>query len=863
MTLVSKMTPMLVQYQAIKENYPGCLLLFRLGDFYEMFFEDAVLASQALDITLTRRGSKEPGEEIPMCGVPFHAADAYIARLIRQGFKVAICEQMESPEDAKKRGYKAVVRREVVRVITPGTLTEDALLEGKSHNYLATLGDYKGALALCVIDISTGDFSVEPVMVETLLSTLMKTDPKEVLLAQRVRDQAEVLLALGDYEKCLTIQPNSRFDLGVTTRRLQELLGVQTLESFGNFSPEEIVAAGAALEYVSLTQVGKMPQIKVLKKVENFKFLQLDAATRRNLELDQTLKGAFRGSLLSVLDGTLTNGGGRLLRRRLAEPLYDLQAIHHRLAQVEWMKDQGDEFPRASLAMLPDLERLLGRLSVGRGGPRDLKAVHQALGVAQTVAQWLAGFPPTPVISEFLAIQNIPALQEVLGRALQETLPFLAREGDFIAPGYHKELDGYRELRDQGRYKIMALQQQLAEEAGVPGLKIKHNNVLGYFVEITPLHKDKLTASTFIHRQTLSNVMRFTTSTLMELEQKLVSAGDLALALELRLFDELLALTHTYAPALYALAQAFSALDVTLSFATLATKWHYTKPTVTQDQAFAVVGGRHAVMEQLLHQQGGHAFTPNDCALPEEARLWLLTGPNMAGKSTFLRQNALLVILAQMGSFVPAESLHLGLVDRIFTRVGASDDLSKGQSTFMVEMVETATILNQATPKSFVILDEVGRGTATYDGVALAWAVMEYLHDHNKCRGIFATHYHELTVLETQLTGVWCYSMAVKEWQQQVVFLHRVIPGAAEGSYGIYVAKLAGIPGWVLQRAGHLLAALENPGQKNDLTTTCKNEMFQDSHIVEKLCSIDPNGMTPKEALELLYTLQGMAKTQQ
>ncbi len=868
-------SPMMIQYLKIKRDHPDGLLFYRMGDFYELFFEDAVKAAKALDITLTRRG-RHNGRDIPMCGVPVHAADGYLSKLIRGGFKVAICEQMEDPAAAKKRGGKSVVRRAVVRVVTPGTITEDELLDVRAHNYLAALAEAGGELGLAWLDVSTGDFLAQPVAAGVLGAALSRLQPGELLLADRLLQQPDLFELLGEWKSALSPLPSARFDSTNARRRLEQIFQVKALDAFGEFSRAELAAAGALVDYVELTQKGRLPRLAPPRRLAGGVVMEIDAATRRNLELTQALAGGRRGSLLGTIDRTVTGAGGRLLGARLGAPLTDTEAIAGRLDMVRFLLDDEalrDDL-RCGLRRCPDVERALSRLTLGRGGPRDLAAVRDALTEAAALRQRLSadGLAPPPE-----GIERVRAdlgfhetLVERLARALAEELPLLARDGGFIAAGYTAELDELKTLRDESRRLIAGLQSRYADETAIPSLKIRHNNVLGYYVEVTPTHADKVPVGElgpFIHRQTLASARRYTTVELSELEQKISSAADKALAVELTLFDDLVGEVTGRAEEIALAARALAKLDLTAALAELACDGRWCRPSVEDSTAFHVVGGRHPVVEAALGEAQEGGFVANHCELDEARRIWLITGPNMAGKSTFLRQNALIAVLAQMGAYVPATEARIGVVDRLFSRVGAADDLARGRSTFMVEMVETAVILNQATARSLVILDEIGRGTATFDGLSIAWACIEQLHEVNRCRALFATHYHELTSLSAKLPALACHSMRVKEWQGDVVFLHEVAPGAADRSYGIHVAKLAGLPEAVVTRAEQVLDTLEQSEQAGSLTRLADDlPLFAAgpraarkpaaSAVERRLADVQPDELSPKQALDLLYELR-------
>jgi DNA mismatch repair protein MutS len=870
-------TPMMAQFLEIKRQHPDHLLFYRMGDFYEMFFEDAAKASAALDITLTRRG-RHDGQDIPMCGVPVHAADAYLARLIREGFRVAICEQIEDPAEAKKRGAKQPVKRGVVRIVTAGTITEDNLLDARRHNFLAALAEAAGEYALASVELSTGEVEFQPVAASGLGAALARLQPGELLLGDRLLQKPELFELLADWRAVLTPQPNARFDSEAGRLRLARLYGVGTLDGLGSFGRAECAAGGALVEYIDLTQRGKLPPLSAPRRLNAGMVMEIDAATRRNLELALTLSGERRGSLLATIDRTVTGAGARRLAADLAGPLTDPSAIDARLDLVELFvrSDRLREDLRALLKECPDMARALSRLTLGRGGPRDLAGLRDGLAVTARLKPLLAALPEAAGGLLRRAVADLgehDVLTLRLGRALAAELPLFARDGGFIAAGYAFELDEWRQLRDESRRTMAALQARYAEATGIATLKIRHNNVLGYYIEVTPAHAGKLDSGPgglFIHRQTMANAMRFTTVELSEIETRIGQAADKALALELALFEDLVGEAVARAEAIQRAAAALAALDVAASHGELAVERRYCRPMVEPGTAFEIRGGRHPVVEAGL--PAGGRFVGNDCMLEAGRRLWLLTGPNMAGKSTFLRQNALIAVLAQIGAYVPAESARIGIIDRLYSRVGAADDLARGRSTFMVEMVETAAILNQSGANALVILDEIGRGTATYDGLSIAWAAVEHLHDRNRCRALFATHYHELTALATTLADLACYTMRVKEWQGDVVFLHEIAPGAADRSYGIHVARLAGLPKPVIQRAEAVLEILEQ-GEAGSALTRLADDLplftaakrspkpaapVEPSVVETALKAVNPDELTPKGALEMLYALKGM-----
>ena len=743
-------SPVMAQYLQIKEANPGCLLFFRMGDFFELFFDDAVAAAQALDIALTKRG-RHDGADIPMCGVPVHTAEAYLARLIRAGFKVAICDQVEDPAEAKRRGAR-MLRRAVTRVVTAGTLTEEGLLDARRHNYLAGIAEAGGAMGLAWLDLSTGAFALTATSEPALAGDLARLMPGEILLPERLLTRPALFELLAEWKPSLTPLPNPRFESEVARRRLQEFYGVAALDGFGNFGRAELAAAGALVDYVSLTQQGKTVHLDLPRQIATGSVMQIDAATRRNLELMTSLAGERKGSLVATIDRTVSAAGARLLAEHLAAPLTEPPAIAARLDAVAFFVDRPElrASLRERLRRCPDIERALTRLGLGRGGPRDLAALSQSLGETATLRDTLPEPGLVPLPERLAAAQRglgeHGVLVERLSRALAAELPLFAPDGGFIAAGYSDELDEWKGLRDESRRLIAALQARYAGETAIGALKIRHNNVIGYYIEVSANHAGKL-GPEFIHRQTMAGAQRYTTAELADLETKIASAAERALALELRLYEDLVAEVMARRAEIAAAAMALATLDVAAALAELAAEAEWVRPLVEESIAFEIQGGRHPTVEAALAGEGrGGGFVANDCTLPDD-RIWLVTGPNMAGKSTFLRQNALIAILAQMGSYVPARAARIGVVDRLFSRVGAADDLARGRSTFMVEMVETAAILNQAGPRSFVILDEIGRGTATFDGLSIAWAALEHLHEVNRCRTLFATHYHELTAL--------------------------------------------------------------------------------------------------------------------
>ncbi len=882
---VAPATPMMAQYLAIKEAHPDYLLFYRMGDFYELFFDDAVQASAALDIALTKRG-KHQDADIPMCGVPIHAAESYLLTLIRKNFKVAICEQVEDPAEAKKRGSKSVVAREVVRVVTPGTLTEDQLLSARRHNYLAAVSKVGNDFALSWADITDGSFHTAPCDLKNLAALVARIEPAELLMPDTLADVPALAFLREELGNRMTVLSRLKFDADAGERMLKKQFAVSALDGFGNFSRAEVSAASAVLSYLELTQKGRLPALQPPRQQAQSGIMLMDDATRRNLEIVETLSGEHQGSLLHAIDRTVTAAGGREIAEWLRSPLTDVGAINARLDGVSFFAGSPETRARVRgvLRRLPDMSRSLARLTVGRGGPRDLGAVRDALVHAFSIPDAMSGsIAPLQELPASLASilnqlrraeERLTGLHQRLVRELGLDLPLLARDGGFIAAGVHSDLDSHRRLRDDARLVIVDLEARLRAETGIGSLKVKHNNVLGYHIEITAANAEKLktteTGQKFIHRQTTAQAMRYTNVDLSDLATRIVDAAERVLSIETGLFDEMAAAVHVAAGDLADVARQVATLDVLSGLSELAVEMGYARPTVTEGREFRIVRGRHPVVEAALARQA-QGFVANDCDLSPDGpgRLWLVTGPNMAGKSTFLRQNALVAILAQTGSFVPAQEATIGLVDRLFSRVGAADDLARGRSTFMVEMVETAAILNQATDRSLVILDEIGRGTATYDGLSIAWATVERLNLVNRSRALFATHYHELTSLASRLEQVANVTVRVKEWKGGIVFLHEVLQGAADRSYGIQVAKLAGLPDDVLKRAQDVLKQLESgDGGKRARTVLDDLPLFAASvpsaqpvtvsAVEERLRQTNVDDLTPKAALDLVYELKGL-----
>ncbi len=873
---------MMVQYIKIKTDNPDSLLFYRMGDFYELFFLDAEIASKALGITLTKRG-KHLGEDIPMCGIPYHALDDYLQKLIALGYRVAICEQTEDPAKAKERGSKSVVQREVVRLVTPGTITEDRLLEPGISNILAALAQVD-QYALAFVDISTGLFKIIKTDLARLGDDLARIQPRELILAQSLFDELSNGTLLNPYEGTLQPLPSVMFDCSQAENNLKKFYAVKSLDAFSPLSPAELSASNAILSYIERTQIGQRPILSRPEPEEEVSIVYIDAATRANLELTRTRSGEREGSLLKTIDRTVTSAGTRLLSDRLSSPSTKVDIIAQRHDEIDYML-QADTLRlnlRKLIQGMPDMTRALSRLSLNRGGPRDLSFIRLGLLIGTKAAELLRkeqSIPPNNIKSDLEDLQQSTAsLIEVLKKALETELPVLARDGGFIRSLFDPNLDALRKMSDKTRRIITNLQSRYACETQVKKLKIKHNNVLGYFIEVTALHASTLKQKKglFIHRQTTANTMRFTTTELSELEDKISHSAIKALQLELAHFENLKSIVIEKRESIRAIATILAHLDVAMALAELAEKQDYVRPLIDNSRAFSIIAGRHPVVEQALHRHDNHHFIANNCDLggKDSGYLWLLSGPNMGGKSTFLRQNALIVLLAQSGSFVPASSAHIGIVDRLFSRVGAADNLARGQSTFMVEMVETAAILNQAGDQSFVILDEIGRGTSTFDGLSIAWATVEQLHEINRCRTLCATHYHELTALSAKLDRMKNMTMSVKEWGNDVIFLYEVKEGISNRSYGIQVAKIAGLPYGVTERAQMILDRLEDPNQENRFSrliddlpllstggtgsklSSTERSTRQRKKMIEEIETLTLDNLTPREALDFLYKIK-------
>lgn len=881
-------TPAMKQYLKLKAEHSEYLLFYRMGDFYELFYEDAITASGALGLTLTSRSGEK---DIPMCGVPFHAYEMYLSRLIKMGYKVAICEQMETPEQAKARGHKTV-DREIVRLVTSGTLTEDCMLEAKKSNYIAAICVRSGDVGISWLDISTGEFFMQRVQtaketeVDQVSSVLARLSPAELLLEDKLLEYPRYFALFREFKEVISPLAKDVYNYESATHTLLKAYKVPAFEVFGDFSKVEIMAAGVLLDYVEGTQKGFVPRLEKPCRILGDDMVDIDASTRRSLELLSTSN--TRGvSLLKTMDRTVTSGGGRLLAERLAAPIMNIREINNRLDMVTFFLNNPNVRMklREVLRQTTDIKRAIQRISMQRGGPKDLYDLGYSLRLVPEIKNILLSFAVYQEDSIYAQVPQV--LDELANRFFDHTylvdciinalpedrkdLPVLARNGGFIRKGAFAELDYLRDIRNECKAKCDYLRDAYAEETGVSGLKIKDNSVIGYFVEVPSKYANILFDNPkFIHRQSVLNAVRFTTTELSELENEVNSSIEKALELELKIYDDLTLLAIAQIDAIGRAAEVIDILDVSQSMAELAEECNYVRPIVDDSLDFEVEEARHPVVEYVMQKTASGNFVGNSCTLKHnDDNIWLLTGPNMAGKSTFLRQNAIIAIMAQMGSFVPAKSARIGVIDKVFSRVGASDDLANGRSTFMVEMVETAAILNRATERSFVILDEIGRGTATFDGLSIAWSVVEHLAEINKCRTVFATHYHELTKLSSRIKGLSLHCMKIKEFNGEVVFMHEVVDGSADRSYGIHVARLAGLPELTIKRAEQVLKVMEEEKQ-NKILNAIEDDLplfealkkpeekviIAESPVVEALREIDIDDLSPRDALTKLYELK-------
>jgi DNA mismatch repair protein MutS len=881
-TQVAKVTPMMEQFLRIKADYPDYLLFYRMGDFYELFFDDAVTAARVLDIVLTRRG-KHLDTEIPMCGVPAHSHEFYLQKLIREGFKVAICEQTESPEEAKKRGSKSVVERKVVRIITPGTITEENLLAPNFSNYLSAIAEVKGELALAWVDISTGEFCTKNVGAENLLSEVEAIHPNEIIIAQNLLEKESIKTVTQAFARLITPQAKAYFEPEKAERKIKEVFNLHTISGIADFTKAELSATGALLEYISVTQVNQLPRLDFPKRQAVASTMLIDYSSMQNLEIFATNRSDSSFALFSLINKTRTSAGSRTLAKALSAPLLDVDQINARYDAVEFfIKNPSIHSElRASLQEMPDIERIISRIHLNRASPRDVSALRNALKqvlVIQQIFEFATKIVMPAQIAE--AIHNIGNHTELftkLDSAIDEFPPININEGNFIKQGYNPKLDDYRKSLNNSSEILAELQEKYRTETGIGSLKIRDNNVLGMYIEVTPSHVSKILPS-FIHRQTLANAVRYTSDELKAIEGKIVNARSYSINLEIEIFTELCSNIVSETEKLLDAARAIALLDMFSGLAELAEQNNYCRPALDNSTDFIIENGRHPVVEITRKNNRSSSvsaisdFITNNTFLDKKNKIALVTGPNMSGKSTYLRQNALLAILAQVGSFIPADSARIGVVDKVFCRVGASDNLARGESTFMVEMVETANILNNATEKSLIILDEIGRGTATFDGLSIAWSIVEHLHDNIHARAFFATHYHELTSLKNSLPQLCLLTIEVKEWQGNIIYMHKVVQGIANSSYGIHVGKLAGLPQNVIARADEILEILtsKNASISTDVvsadlplfksSTSETQSPAYTSELIEQLEAIDTNNTTPIQALEALYKLKQLIK---
>jgi len=876
-------TPMMAQYHVLKEEHPDCLLFYRMGDFYEMFYDDAIIASEALDITLTKRG-KAQGNDISMCGVPYHSHQPYLSKLIRAGHKVAVCEQIETPEQAKARAKlegksasKALVMREAVRVVTKGTLTEDNLLDMKENNYLCSVYYNKEMVSASWIDLSTGSFSVQTTSKAQIEALLESISPAEIIIFEKQYKGLKGIFS--NFEHKLTIIPHEAPNIKDAATNISKIYDLDHIAKIGDFKQPEIQAMSMAIQYINSTQKGNLPYIDRPNHSSLKSTMEIDSATRKSLELTCTLTGEKKGSLLGTINKTITASGARLLQSYLSSPSTCTKKINTRLNRIESYINTPRLRPVIIdlLRSIPDLERALSRITIGRCSPKDLCTIRDGLTQAEIIraelqANYKALKSHKEILTKLELKPDLCSTHDTLKAALYDTPPPSLKDGNVVKSGFHARLGELRKLSEDSRSTIAALQSKYRGISSIETLKIKFNNVLGYFIEVSAKRADSLMVkeenstkeNIFIHRQTMSNVVRFTTTELSELERNILSASDKITALEAKIFDDLVFAISNQAENIKSISSAVAIIDVSSSHAELAINNNYTRPIIDDSLSFELINARHPVVESFLKSKS-EAFVPNDCKMQQKSRLWLLTGPNMAGKSTFLRQNALIAIMAQIGCYVPADSAHIGIIDKCFSRVGASDDLARGQSTFMVEMVETSAILNNATERSLVILDEIGRGTATYDGLSIAWGCVEYLHKVNKSRCIFATHYHELTSLSETLENMSCHTMQVKEWDDTIVFMHKVIHGFANRSYGIHVAQLAGLPISVIKRSQQILNKLTSSDESDKkellvkelpLFSLSANDSIKKSELENFIDNIDPDTLSPREALDIIYEIK-------
>ena len=864
----NKTTPMMEQYLTIKNKHKDALLFYRMGDFYELFFEDAIAASKALDITLTKRG-KTNGMDIPMCGVPFHSADNYLPKLIKKGFNVAVCEQTETIEEAKSNLKKGPLKREVVRIISPGTLTEDNLLDRNANNFLGAISDVNGSISISWVDVSTGCFKSRNLQKENnqkqlLTNLLLRMNFSEIL----VSDAMELNIISEEWHSIIKKQSSSLFHYSSCLQQIYSYFSIMSLEGIGKFSDGEVIAAGVLLSYLKLTQCGKLPILSMIKNESENNFLEIDYFTQKSLEILSNLSGETKGSLITALDETKTAGGARLLKQRITEPFYKVVEIEKRYNLINWfLNNDIDIFKlQNNLENIPDIERSLSRISLLRGSPKDLSILCNGLLNVKQIYEIIILFTDrlnqAPLLNNILNQISVDySLFEDIKNSLKKDLPLSAKEGGFIRDGYDDNLDKLRNLRNNELEEITKLQNKYSDLTNVNSLKIKYNRMLGYHIEVRAVHDKALRdKDIFIHRQTTAQTSRFTTIELNEAENQLINSYDKSISIEMDIFKNFTNQIINEGKKILDIASAISELDIGIMVVKQSKDRDYVCPKILENKTLEIIEGRHPVVETQM-KLSENSFISNDCILNKDDFLWLITGPNMAGKSTYLRQNALIVIMAQAGLFVPAKEANIGVFDKIFSRVGASDDLAKGQSTFMIEMIETSLILNTASEKSLVILDEIGRGTATFDGLAIAWSVLDFLHNKIKPRTLFATHYHELTSLKEDLNHLSCHKMSIKEWNNSIIFMHKIIEGEADKSYGIHVAQLAGLPFEVIKKATQLLSKLENNKdnsylKKSDNLDDNYSNINESQSFFKEFDNINVDNISPREALDILYKLK-------
>ena len=861
-------TPMMEQYLKIKNQHKDALLFYRMGDFYELFFEDAIVASQALDITLTKRG-KSNGKDIPMCGVPFHSANNYLPKLIKKGFNVAVCEQTETSEEAKIKSKKGPLKREVVRIISPGTLTEDNLLERNTNNFLGAISDNKGSVSIAWVDVSTGCFKSRNIEEDNksnrkqlLANFLLRMNFSELLISE----DFDLDIIVEEWHTIIKKQPSSLFHYPSCLDQILSYYSIASLGGVGSFSEGEIKAAGVLLSYLKLTQCGKIPILSMIQTETQNNFLEIDYFTQKSLEIFKNLSGGIEGSLISCLDETKTASGARLLKQRVIEPFYRIEQIQDRYNLTNWILENNIDISQYQIDFesIPDLERSLSRISLSRGGPRDLLLMSKGLLIIEGICENLISNNQAKSISSLLnaIIDNLDidySLFSKIKNAFKTDVPLIVKEGNFIKEGFHKELDSLRNFRNNELEFIAKLQKKYSELTKVNSLKIKHNRMLGYHIEVRALHDQSLrNIDLFIHRQTTAQTSRFTTVELNDVENQILNSFDKAVKIELDIFNDFVNQILQKGEEILKIVFSISELDISIMVASQSISRNYTCPNICEEKRLEIIGGRHPVVEEQM-KLSEKSFIFNDCTLNKKDLIWLITGPNMAGKSTYLRQNALIVIMAQAGLFVPANKANIGVFDKIFSRVGASDDLAKGQSTFMIEMIETSLILNTATDKSLVILDEIGRGTSTFDGLAIAWSVLDYLHDKIKPRTLFATHYHESTSLKENLENLSCHKMSIKEWDDSIIFMHKIVDGEADKSYGIHVAKLAGLPLPVTKKATKLLSNFQNKNNEihyMNIDEMDISESKEDEFFFEEFDKVNVDEISPRQALDIFYKLK-------